>query len=249
MARRDDGVLTVWWKRKNDGFVWREHVRTTILVRRDQRRQQIEDIRVAAVDGVKDVGRQSAELGAAGARHLATGLWRALSFIVLGAIDVVFAVASATSLWLWHTAGPAFATVGAMLSRAARPLVAILRQPIATLVLGLAGLAASMSAVARYWQAGADHQAVIAITAAVSAFVLLLVAQWPKLCAAAGLDKLELSNGGRRAMLIGAGVSGTAALVAVVVAAGGFTGAWRTVADSATAVVSDPPRPSVETRP
>jgi hypothetical protein len=46
-----------WWRKKQDGFEWREYVRTTILVRRNERRQKVEDAKQAAIFGVKQAGR------------------------------------------------------------------------------------------------------------------------------------------------------------------------------------------------
>ena len=45
------------WRKKKDGFVWNEYVRTTILLRREQRRQRVEDVRDAAVFAQRRVER------------------------------------------------------------------------------------------------------------------------------------------------------------------------------------------------
>jgi endonuclease YncB( thermonuclease family) len=55
-----------WWRKKHDGFEWREYVRTTILVRRNERRQKVEDAKQAAIFGVKQASHKGAEAGAAG---------------------------------------------------------------------------------------------------------------------------------------------------------------------------------------
>lgn len=55
-----------WWRKKQDGFEWHEYVRTTILVRRNERRQKVEDAKQAAIFGVKQAGHKGAEAGAAG---------------------------------------------------------------------------------------------------------------------------------------------------------------------------------------
>lgn len=55
-----------WWRKQQDGFEWREYVRTTILVRRNERRQKVEDAKQAAIFGVKQAGHKGAEAGAAG---------------------------------------------------------------------------------------------------------------------------------------------------------------------------------------
>lgn len=70
------------WFRRQDGFEWRNYVRTTILIRREKRRQKLDGARLAALDGLKDAGRKGAEIGASGigaagrsARSLGSGAW------------------------------------------------------------------------------------------------------------------------------------------------------------------------------
>jgi endonuclease YncB( thermonuclease family) len=61
------------WRRRNDGFEWREYVRTTILVRRKNRRDRVEQAGKAAVDGLKAVGERGAAAGVVGAQALGRG--------------------------------------------------------------------------------------------------------------------------------------------------------------------------------
>ena len=58
-----------WWK-KSEGFEWREYVRTTILVRRQKRRERVEDVKAAAVAGLKDAGKAGAKASASGLSRL-----------------------------------------------------------------------------------------------------------------------------------------------------------------------------------
>lgn len=55
-----------WWRRKNEGFDWHAYVRTTILARRNDRRERIDKAQQAAVDGAKAAGQAVA----GGSRHL-----------------------------------------------------------------------------------------------------------------------------------------------------------------------------------
>jgi endonuclease YncB( thermonuclease family) len=48
------------FRRKSEGFEWREYVRTTVLVRRQRRRDRVIDARDAAVEGVRDAGSAGA---------------------------------------------------------------------------------------------------------------------------------------------------------------------------------------------
>src|SRR5690606_848637 len=74
------------WRRKSDGFEWHKHIRTTIRIKRDKRRQRIEDARQLAVEGVKEAGRAGAAAGSSGLsfagrvlRTVASALTNALS--------------------------------------------------------------------------------------------------------------------------------------------------------------------------
>ncbi len=51
------------WKKKNDGFEWREYVRTTVKLRRADRRRRIEDAKQAVADGVREAGAKGASAG------------------------------------------------------------------------------------------------------------------------------------------------------------------------------------------
>lgn len=62
------------WRKRRDGFEWREYVRTTILVRRKKRRDRIEEAGKAAIDGLAEAGRR----GAAASRHGAAAAQRGL---------------------------------------------------------------------------------------------------------------------------------------------------------------------------
>ena len=58
------------WRRRRDGFEWREYVRTTILVRRKNRRDRIVRAGNAAVDGLKVAGERGVAAGAMGAQAM-----------------------------------------------------------------------------------------------------------------------------------------------------------------------------------
>lgn len=111
------------WRRKTDGFDWHKHVRTTIKVRRDLRRERI--------DLAKDAAAQKAQ-GAA--RATGNGLVR------------VFA-ASRTGLaggfaWLGHVLTP----LGAWLTRGTRTLLTRMTAPTIAVPLAIAGSSALIAA-------------------------------------------------------------------------------------------------------
>lgn len=53
------------WRKRNEGFEWREYVRTTILVRRADRQKRLDDARLAALANVRDVKDQAVNAGRA----------------------------------------------------------------------------------------------------------------------------------------------------------------------------------------
>jgi endonuclease YncB( thermonuclease family) len=61
------------WRKRNDGFEWRDYVRTTILVRRKKRRDRVGEAANAAVGNLKAVGIRGAAAGAGGAKAVGRG--------------------------------------------------------------------------------------------------------------------------------------------------------------------------------
>ena len=44
------------WRKKKDAFEWRQYVRTTLLLRREKRRERLENVKDAAMDHAKKAG-------------------------------------------------------------------------------------------------------------------------------------------------------------------------------------------------
>lgn len=61
------------WRRKSDGFEWHKYVRTTIKLRRNERKKRIENIKYAAARKVQDAGVAGASAGRAGVAAAAHG--------------------------------------------------------------------------------------------------------------------------------------------------------------------------------
>lgn len=160
------------WRKKTDGFVWNEYVRTTILLRREQRKQRIEDVREAAVDGIREAGRQGVALGVAGASAAGRGLWSGAQASAAVIADWVSVVASATWLWLVDRAQPLTESMGFAASRG----FAALNSPAAASPLLLVSGGAALAAAARVYGYGVDREMTIA---AVIAVVSLLLAMLP----------------------------------------------------------------------
>ncbi len=154
-----------WWRR-NDGFEWKEYVRTTVLVRRQQRRDRIEAAKAAAVEGVKDAGRKGLAAGAAGAEAAgqaavkiaegaAGGAEKGLALAVRGAAAARSRIAAASAPVTVRLSGPRVAAATAA-------------------VAALAGVGCGV----RWMQFGLDWDAALLGFVAVAAAGLWL---WPRL--------------------------------------------------------------------
>jgi endonuclease YncB( thermonuclease family) len=73
------------WRRRSEGFEWREYVRTTVLVRRADRQKKVDEVRDAAVAKVKDTkdrgvaaGRATAEVASNHLAQWARLIWRSV---------------------------------------------------------------------------------------------------------------------------------------------------------------------------
>ena len=94
------------WRRRSEGFEWKEYVRTTVLVRRADRQRRLDDAQMAALAKVKDARDRGIEAGKAGIDEVRGWFWNLL---------YAFADAAWSSL---KTGGRAIAkTVSAMLDR------------------------------------------------------------------------------------------------------------------------------------
>ncbi|MFM1813619.1 MAG: hypothetical protein RLZ98_314 [Pseudomonadota bacterium] len=101
-------------RKKNDGFEWHRYVRTTIKLRREDRRRRIAEAKGAAAVGLKQAGAH----GAAAGRSIAalawnwianalTGLWWLLVILADRLWRGVVWTASTAARWVAHAAGTA----------------------------------------------------------------------------------------------------------------------------------------------
>ncbi|HWV82017.1 MAG TPA: thermonuclease family protein [Hyphomicrobiaceae bacterium] len=65
------------WRRKSEGFEWHKYVKTTIAVRREQRRERAEEIKRSAQDGAVRAAEEAVRLGRRGAQAAGDGARRA----------------------------------------------------------------------------------------------------------------------------------------------------------------------------
>ena len=114
------------WRRRSEGFEWREYVRTTVLVRRADRQRRAEDIRAAAVAKVKNAADAGVGAGRAGVSAARSQLSRLLSVTGEVLLDLAVAAYAELSRWrkfLWSVAKDTFGSLF-------RPVREALRVPI-----------------------------------------------------------------------------------------------------------------------
>jgi endonuclease YncB( thermonuclease family) len=180
----------LWWRKRNEGFEWRDYVRTTILVRREQRRQRVKDVQAAAASHVKEAGKRGLDAGIAGAKQAGTGTWYGLksagrglgkSTVVLAAwtmraaraVGAAIAIAAAN---LWSAASALVGRIGEPLSPVLDPVLALTREPRPNLALKIIAAVCAIGAAYRTWTFGFDGDAIVATVVFAGAASLLLLA-------------------------------------------------------------------------
>lgn len=85
------------WRRRSEGFEWKEYVRTTVLVRRADRQRKLDEARLAAIERVQQARDKGIDAGLAGVEALSESS-RSLFRQVLELIGQAFVV---SGRWLW----------------------------------------------------------------------------------------------------------------------------------------------------
>lgn len=226
----------MFWRKKSDGFDWHKHIRTTIKLRREARRQKIDDAVDLAVGGIKGAGRAGAVAGASGIDALNRAI--TTPFVVIGR------AIAATLGWISDLLALGLAPIGRLTER--RGLAPLL---------GLIGVVAGLLGLARAQVDGWDAVALV-LGLGGSAAIVALVA--PPLFSARGPAALTaLSATVGKLWLRVPGLSGvtlpvqrglTAALLLGVVGLGGWFGAsWLGRLSLATvAAIPGLSRPAIE---
>ncbi|MBU2532049.1 MAG: thermonuclease family protein [Alphaproteobacteria bacterium] len=251
------------WRRKNDGFEWREYVRTTIKIRRDERAKKIDEIKEAAAEGAKAAGRQGVTAGRIGLAALGRGAvwfarrlgWWLRQGVLAAAAGARFAVAAGAAMMKRMAGGlRAGASGGWRLRLPAAPRLTA-HGKIAMMFGGLA-LLALLSAGLQYRETGADWSAMLA---ALVGFILFGLALAPWLRKGWHSARSGLAGGGFRVRLPNVPIRmpppkwSLAASLGVIVA-GGMLWGWQSggfKAASATVVssIASLPTGSVSTKP
>ncbi len=197
------------WRRRNDGFEWHKYVRTTIKLRREDRKKRIEDIKEAAAAGVVDAGKASATAGRSllhNALVLLTAMFRALGRAIAQLPGIL--------MRLLRGVGPLLRPAGKGLQALASRSEPTLSRPGIPALLLLFALASVASGVARAMSAGFDWGTLLllsvgvllALTAAIPMFARLstpaLSLSVPTLGAIPGLNSPALRTGLTAAIIL-----------------------------------------------
>ena len=178
------------WRRRNEGFEWREYVRTTILVRRKDRREKLSEAKDAAIFGVRQAGRRGFDAGtesasAAGRTIGAAMVW--LASVMMGLLRRLGSILAAAGMsafsvlrpipvrmlaGLKSVLAPIASRVGKLLHDALEPVVMVLLQPRVRAPLLIAGALAGLTALARAVFVVADGEALLAALITLVAFGL-----------------------------------------------------------------------------
>jgi endonuclease YncB( thermonuclease family) len=158
------------WGRKSDGFEWHEYVRTTIKLRREDRRARFLDAKDVAADGLKYAGRASVVASSSGATSVWNGLISAIQLMIRYAIAGRHAMA--------RTMERSIAPAGRSLLSILDPYLKRLARSPAPLMLCAAGAVALHAAFARSRGGGSRSELILA---AAVGFIALTVAVAPLL--------------------------------------------------------------------
>ena len=169
-----------FWRKRNEGFEWREYVRTTILVRRQERRQKIHDVKDAAVFGVKKAGQSGWHALADGAGYAgelaAQGFiraWRGLSrFLAVAARSSLAGLTKVSAVawdgitrgvsWAGRSLAPAFRKFGSGISSLLSPMLDVVAGERVRRPLFIIGAIAAVAAGVRSQTVGIDTETAIA---------------------------------------------------------------------------------------
>ncbi len=215
----------MFWFRRNDGFDWKDYVRTTVLVRRKARQEKILEFGEVARDGLIDAGRKGLEAGKA-------GIGAAGQKIAEGGEKLAHVPAQAAR-GIWSMARPG-------LVAATAPVQRLLERPgVEKGLLGFGALAA-LSAGVRWWQFGWDRDTLVVTIVAIAALAPVGIARLAKSDVAIAVARLPRPHISRETAAIFAAGAFAAAMVwfALPVVNRWFTSEPRAIETSAIPTVS-----------
>ncbi len=160
------------WRRKPEGFDWHKYVKTTILVRRQARRDKIGAARDAAAEQVQAAGQAAMRgakiAGVAAKDGIVKGSDMALKGGVAGVRQAV------------HAAGRGLDPVGQGIAKGARPLMLTLQRSAVAIPLALCGGIALAAALYRWQKFGLDIETIAPLIIGLALCVAALPSMLPR---------------------------------------------------------------------
>jgi endonuclease YncB( thermonuclease family) len=150
------------WRKKPEGFEWHQYVRTTIKVRREKRRQRIDDAKQVAAQQMSAAGAALAAGSKAAGAAARDGARAGLGVAGLAAQGAGNSLVAGGKLLLQKLDAAALVLLG-RLGVALRPLIVVLERPNIGGPLALAGAIALGSGIGRFRSIGADGETLIAV--------------------------------------------------------------------------------------
>ena len=203
----------MFWRRKNDGFDWHKHVRTTIKLRREARKQRLGGVVDVAVGGIKGAGRAGASASYSGIDALNRGI-------------------IAPVAWLGRTLAAAMSLLTGLLARPLEPAGRLFERPGLAPMLGFVAVVAGLLGLGRARVDGWDLIALLLFGGALAILALLIVpplvtGRGPAVIAGIGprLSALWRHIPGRSGMPVGAQRAVTGGLLVALLGGAGWLAA------------------------
>lgn len=146
----------MFWRKKSDGFDWHKHIRTTIKLRREARRQRLDDAVELAMGGIKGAGQASLAAGAS-------------------SLDSVTRIITAPFIWIGRVMSKAWTFVAGGLASVLGPVGRLMERRGLTPAVGLLAAGLCLIGIGRAQMDGWDLVS-IALALTGLALIVLLVA-------------------------------------------------------------------------
>jgi len=143
------------WRRKSDGFDWHKHVRTTIKIRREARKQKLDDAVELAMGGIKGAGRAGVSAGVSG-------------------IDTLNRAVAAPFVWVGRGIAAILSFVSSGLARGLAPLGRLSEGRGLAPIMGLVALVTGLLGLGRAQVEGWDVVSVVLCLVSAALLVALL---------------------------------------------------------------------------
>lgn len=189
-------------RKQAEGFEWHKYVRTTIKLKREQRRQKMVDARQAAGQQVNAAGAALA----AGSKAAGAAAWdgaRAGAGALGLALMALWNILLVTIVNAWELLVAAAGYAGRYLAIAARPVLDLLARPQFGFPILVAGAVALGAGVSRYRSTGPDTEALITLAIA----AVLILAALPALSRATGISLPGMPSLGISPRVAGLGIT------------------------------------------